>query len=347
MTQRIVLSIDGGGVRGLLSACVLRHIEQTLREQNKLATNGIAYNFDMVVGTSSGALLGLGLAAGNSAQAMVGVYQSQAKDIFSASWFGKTFNPFIGNKGATYKPDGLERVLQGMLTERTLGQLGCTAEDGQRTEGEPPFLMCTAYDTQQATPRFFKSWKPGHENLLAWQVARASSAAPTYFPPKSMNIPKGTLNDPEPEATLIDGGLFANNPAMSAWAEAKKLWPKDDILILSIGSGERQEKYSANDKPFWNSFSLIKPTFNAMFDGQSDAVDYQLHKLYEKDKPSENADAIDNAAKYLRLQTDLQHADDALDNATTDNLKALELDAQRLIASRAQDIAEFVLGAWS
>jgi patatin-like phospholipase/acyl hydrolase len=347
MTQRIILSIDGGGVRGLLSACILRQIEHTLRDENKLAKHGIARNFDLVVGTSSGALLGLGLAAGHSAQAMVGVYQNQAKDIFFASWFGKTFNPFWGNKGATYKPDGVEGVLQGVLADRTLGELGSTAQNGQRPKGGAPFLMCTAYDTQQATPRFFKSWKPSHQNLPAWQVARASSAAPTYFPPMTMTINTTDPSDPPPLATLIDGGLFANNPAMSAWAEAQKLWPHDDILLLSIGSGERQEKYSANDKPFWNKLSLIKPTFDAMFDGQSDAVDYQLHKLYEKGKTSNLVDAPGPYHKYLRLQTDLQYADDALDNATTSNLKALELDAQRLVTSKARDIAEFVATAWS
>lgn len=290
----------------------------------------------MVVGTSSGALIALGLAAGNSAQTMVGVYQSQAKDIFSVSWLGKWINPAIGNKGATYKPAGLERVLQGMLTDRTLGQLGCTAQDGKRTEGDPPFLMCAAYDTEQATPRFFKSWKLGHENLFAWQVARASSAAPTYFPPMTMTIPKGSDDDAEPGATLIDGGLFANNPAMSAWAEAKKLWPDDDIFILSIGSGERQEKYDANDKPFWNIGFLIKPTFNAMFDGQSDAVDYQLAKLYE----------ANSGGDYLRLQSVLK-ASDELDNASASNLEKLVKDAEALIANEDSNIRSFVERAWS
>ena len=332
--KRIILSIDGGGVHGLLSATVLTHIEQVLLSQGELAQGGLARNFDLIVGTSSGALIALGLAAGNSAQTMVGVYQSQAKDIFSGSWLGKWINPFIGNKGATYKPDGLEWVLQGMLTDRTFGQLGCSAEDGQRIKGDPPFLKCTAFDAKQATPRFFKSWKPAHQNLLAWQVARASSAAPTYFPPMTMTINTNDPSDPSPPATLIDGGLFANNPAMSAWAEAQKLWPDDDIFILSIGSGERQEKYDANDKPFWNKLNLIKPTFNAMFDGQSDAVDYQLSKLYG------------DSNKYLRLQTDLQHADDALDNATTDNLNALDQDAQRLIQMQNQNIVNFVSSVW-
>lgn len=336
MSKRIILSIDGGGVRGLLSAAVLTHIEQLLRSQGKLAKGGLAHNFDMIVGTSSGALIALGLAAGNSAQAMVGVYQSQAKEIFSASWFGKRLNPFLGNKGATYKPAGLERVLQGMLTDRTFGQLGSLDPHSER---DRPLLMCTAYDTQQATPRFFKSWKPAHQSLPAWQVARASSAAPMYFPPMTMTINTLDSTDPSPPATLIDGGLFANNPAMSAWAEAKKEWKDDEILILSIGSGERQEKYSANDKQFWNIGYLIKPTFDAMFDGQSDAVDYQLRKLYG---------AGTDQYKYLRLQTELTLASDELDNAEAGNLKALEEEAKRLITKQATAIDKFLQEAqWS
>lgn len=330
MTQRIILSIDGGGVRGLLSAAVLAHIEQLLRSRGKLAESGLAHNFDMVVGTSSGALIALGLAAGNSAQAMVGVYQSQAKEIFSASWLGKQLNPFLGNKGATYKPAGLERVLQGLLTDRTFGQLGSVDRGSERPGRDHPLLMCTAYDTLQATPRFFKSWKPAHQNLLAWQVARASSAAPTYFPPMTMSINTNDPKDPPPPATLIDGGLFANNPAMSAWAEAKKEWKDDEILILSIGSGERQDKYSANDQQFWNKLNLIKPTFDAMFDGQSDAVDYQLGKLYA------------DTHKYLRLQTELTLASDELDNTAVGNLKALEEEAKRLIAKQTTAIEEFL-----
>ena len=339
MTKRIILSIDGGGVRGLLSAAVLAHIEQLLKNQEKLAKGGLAHNFDMIVGTSSGALIALGLAAGNSAQAMVGVYQSQAKEIFSASWLGKLINPIVGNKGATYKPAGLERVLQGMLTDKTFGQLGSADRGNERPERDRPLLMCTAYDTQQATPRFFKSWKPANQSLPAWQVARASSAAPTYFPPMTMTINTLDSTDPAPPATLIDGGLFANNPAMSAWAEAKKEWKDDDILILSIGSGERQEKYSANDKQFWNIGYLIKPTFDAMFDGQSDAVDYQLRKLYGADT---------DQYKYLRLQTELTLASDELDNAEAGNLKALEEEAKRLITKQATAIDKFLQEAqWS
>ncbi|WP_168224732.1 patatin-like phospholipase family protein [Rhodoferax aquaticus] len=334
MTTRTILSIDGGGVRGLLSAGVLAHIEQLLRSRNSLAEGGIAHNFDLIVGTSSGALIGLGLAVGNSAQAMVGVYQRHAKSIFSASWLGKWINPLVGNNGATYKPDGLERVLRDILADYTLGHLGSTAIESQRPDRNAPLLMCTAYDTQQATPRFFKSWKPAHQNLPAWQVARASSAAPTYFPPMTMTINTDDPSDPSPPATLIDGGLFANNPAMSAWAEAKKLWPEDDILILSIGSGERQEKYSANDKQFCNMFNLIKPTFNAMFDGQSDAVEYQLGKLYA------------DSGNYLRLQTELAQASDSLDNVEAGNLRALEAEAMRLVASQTGAIDAFIQGAW-
>lgn len=332
--KRIILSIDGGGVRGLLSATVLAHIEQFLQTQGKLDKRGLAYNFDMIVGTSSGALIALGLAAGNSAQEMVDVYQSQAKDIFPTNWLGKNFNRVVGNRGAAHKPAGLEHVLQRMLKGQSFAQLGFAERGEKRQKGDRPLLMCPAYDTQQATPRFFKSWKPAHQNLPAWQVARASSAAPTYFPPMSMTITTLDPTDPAPPATLIDGGLFANNPAMSAWAEAKKEWLKDELLILSIGSGERQDKYSANDKQFWNFGFLFRPTLEAMFDGQSDAVDYQLSKLYG------------SSGKYLRLQTELAKASDELDNVEAGNLRALIEDAEVLIATQAAAINQFATQAW-
>jgi len=78
---------------------------------------------------------------------------------------------------------------------------------------------------------FFKSWRDRFENVRALEACRATSAAPTYFEPAHVDLDGGVR-------TLVDGGVFINSPAVSAYAEAIKLFPGEDFQLLSLGTGE-------------------------------------------------------------------------------------------------------------
>lgn len=307
-----VLSIDGGGVRGLLSALVLADLERRLKDRS------LAESFDLIAGTSSGGLIALGLAKGLTAAELVDVFDQRSSTIFPASWFG-SLRPWFGQYGAKYSAEGLQSVLRDVLGNSTLASIGAMSVEDR---GRRPLLMVPSYDLQQCSSRFFKSWKSGHQNLPAWQVARATSAAPTIFPPFPMEIPQDMSDTPPlgSRATMVDGGLFSNNPGAAAWAEARKLWPNDSILLVSVGTGERKESHAAADTRGWNLLKWLRPTLAAMFDGQADAVDHQLRGLL-------------SPGDLVRLQCRLEHAlSSDLDAAEPDNLRGLRRDAMDLIA---------------
>ena len=123
-------------------------------------------------------------------------------------------------------------------------------------------------------PYFFKSRKAreeGEDFTLA-EVARATSAAPTYFEPFEL----------EGQA-LVDGGVFAANPAMCAVAEVLRFQPAAEIALLSLGTGQRTRKRSFAEVHDWGLVEWAKPILDVVFDGASDAVDYQLRHVARRE----------------------------------------------------------------
>jgi uncharacterized protein len=148
---------------------------------------------------------------------------------------------------------------------------------------------------------------------LLSDIARATSSAPTYFEPLELG----------PRA-LLDGGVFAVNPAMSALAEALRHSPGAEITLVSLGTGERTHKRPFDEIKDWGLVEWARPILDVVFDGSSDAVDYQVrHVLGEG---------------YWRFQTELTEASDDLDDASEENLRALRAQAEQLIAERSDDL---------
>ena len=125
---------------------------------------------------------------------------------------------------------------------------------------------------------------------------------------------------------LVDGGIFINNPAMSAYAEARRIFPDDpDIFVLSLGTGELVRPILYQEAKHWGKVEWVLPLLNCMFDGMADAVDYQLNNLLEP-------------AHYFRLQHNLSYAADDLDNASQGNVCLLQQEAARLIQKHQLDL---------
>ena len=117
-----------------------------------------------------------------------------------------------------YSHKALEKVLHKYLANKRMGDCGTP-------------VMVTSYDIERRKTVFFKSWHSDHSELSCAEASRATSAPPTYFEPVNLQWAEQT-------ATLIDGGVFINSPAVSAYAEACKLFPDDPIGMLSSGTGE-------------------------------------------------------------------------------------------------------------
>ena len=299
-----ILSIDGGGIRGIIPAMVLAKIE----EKTGVPT---AENFNLIAGTSTGGILALGLSRpddeGNarfSAEKLVDIYENRGHEIFrKPRWEAvQLFNE-------KYSHEGLEEVLDDCFGETLL-------------EETVPKTMVTTYDLEARRPLFLKSWKEEHAEVRMKDAARATSAAPTFFEPAQICVGNQMR-------TLVDGGIFVNTPSVSAYAEAKKLFPDEkDFFVVSIGTGQQTREIKHYEAKDWGLISWARPLLYCMFDGVSDAADYQMDKFL----------GVEN---YIRLQVCLGHpedkkedvANDDMDDASRDNIDALKRRANKLIAS--------------
>ena len=293
-----VLSIDGGGIRGLIPALMLEELERR-------AERRVFELFDLIAGTSTGAILACALCAPDPLPAarVAALYEEEGPEIFSRSIFQR-IRSADGLLDERYDSATLDGALARFLSDKRLS----------RTR---PDLVVPAYDTAGPGPFFFKTTdarESPEDDFPLSVVARASSAAPTYFEPSAVD-----------GRALVDGGVFAANPAMSAFAEVLRFQPGAEVVLLSLGTGERTRRRTFDEIEDWGLLEWARPLLDVVFDGISDAVDYQLrHALGE--------------GRYWRFQVELTRANDALDDATDENLRALRAQAEELIAARSADL---------
>ena len=295
MKMRRILSLDGGGIRGLVSCVWLGGVEDALARAGK---PGLLKNFDLLAGSSTGALVACGLALGMSPGQLADLYRDQRHAIFPGMagrlWSRAGRLVEHGLSAPRYDAKGLEKVLKKVFGTTTLGQ------------AQKPLLV-TSYDTISRTPVVFKSFKPEHADLPMWEVCRASSAAPTYFPAHPMTV-EGR------KRALIDGGVVANNPTACAIAEAlrkdARVNHSQDLVVLSIGTGERSRPIDLKSAQEWGALEWAIPIIDVLFDGNTDAVDYIAQQLV--------------GDGYFRLQAELLTGLDDLDDVSATNIAGLE-----------------------
>ena len=145
-----------------------------------------------------------------------------------------------------------------------------------------------------------------------------------------MKLPAGTNTD---YYTLIDGGVFANNPAACALVEARTTYPEaGDFLVVSLGTGALNHSVSFGEAKTWGVVRWAAPLLNIVFDGVSSTVDYQLRQLL----PAGNGEC----RRYYRFQTTLDGQNHALDNTSPANITALQGLASGLIEKESGNIEE-------
>ena len=289
-----VLSIDGGGIRGIIPALVLAEVEaRTGRRTAEL--------FDLVAGTSTGGILACALTRPHpqSAAELVELYRVEGPRIFESS-LGRRVRSVEGLIDERHDDTALQDAL-----ERYLGPGPLSAATTR--------VLVTAYELQARAPFFFKSWRPERDAPLR-TVARATAAAPTYFEPIEVGA-----------RSLVDGGVFATNPAMCAYAETVVLQGRPPRFVLSLGTGRQTRAIPHATAVGWGLIEWVRPLIDVVFDGVSDTVEYQLAHLM----PS---------GGVVRLQTVLDKASDALDDASPRNLALLEEQARELIARESAAI---------
>lgn len=319
---RRVLSLDGGGIRGIMTGQVLVALEEKLNKKyfdihGKQAERPIRIGqyFDLIAGTSTGGILTCILLCPDpenpdyprfSAKEAVQIYVKYGKDIFKPTFSGRLPGFLSGMSGSKFGSSQLENILKQFLGNRRMSEL------------LKPCLI-TSYDIQERKAVFFTSHDAKHKDnadFPIWQVARSTSAAPTYFPP-ALAVAEDDL-----QFHTIDGGLFANNPTMCAVVEAMKIFKDeknklsrlDNLFILSIGTGEIRKKYHYAEALKWGLLRWIAPIIDIMMTGVSETVDYQLKKLYA---------ALNLKQQYHRIMPELGDANPEMDDVSDKNIEAL------------------------
>lgn len=204
-----VLSLSGGGVRGIFQASFLEHLEDEL--------GPVADRFDLIAATSTGALVGLGLAAGLPASQITSIYRDHADKIF------KRRHGALLRKGPRYSNEPLRRVLEQTFEDRRLGDVSTEV------------LICaSALDRYQG-----KAFSKADRDLRLVDAALASAAAPTFFPPV---VPDHSHRG------YIDGGLWANDPLLTAIsaAHARGVDP-GHVEALALGTGRVTKGATASE----------------------------------------------------------------------------------------------------
>lgn len=330
-----ILSVDGGGIRGLISALVIEEIERRLSA--KLGREArMAEYFHLFAGTSTGGLIALALTAPKevSAGELASFYVDDGPRIFHRG-LGHELGSLWGISGPKYSLGPLREAV-----ERRLGRSTISAATRD--------LLVTSYDMTHSEPYFFKRWRAlenPERDLPIAEAALATSAAPTYFPSHGLQ-----------DRALVDGGVFAANPSVAAIAEAlgrqsdepSRLTP-DELFLVSIGTGEFETGYSQRKVSKWGKLGWVTggdepPILGAVLGGASDGADYWAHMLlnHAAGEGVPAAAELGHGPRYYRLQIKLS-GPIAMDDASKETLdRRLPAAAHELIAKRSADLDAIV-----
>lgn len=330
-----VLSIDGGGIRGIIPAKILAEIEKRTGKR-------IHQLFDLIAGTSTGGILALGLTKPNlcrpeqvdfTAEQLVQMYRENGERIFYEPPFER-FTDVDDLVRPKYGSDGRDEVLTEYFGETPL--LKALTE-----------VFLTSYDIELRVPVFFTSQSKKQEtDSLVYrkvctgfsmkQAGMATSAAPTFFEPYQITTAHRTERG---FYTLVDGGVFANNPTtlalMEAIIDSKKAGKPlrlEEILVVSLGTGSLTRKYPYEEAKNWGIIGWVQPLINITLDGSSESVAVQLEQLLPR--------AENEPPQYYRFQEFLNATNENMDNASQKSIENLEFLAEQIIAERTEDLDE-------
>lgn len=287
-----ILSIDGGGIRGVIPGQILIALEERLPKHRRLSDY-----FDFFAGTSTGGILTALLLHPKryTARQCVELYLENGARIFSPQLFGGLLRP-------KYSVKGIEDCLDTYIGDVKMSQL------------LKPCII-TSYDIGRRETKFFAQ----HDKVDFYvkDVCRATSAAPTYFKPKLLSDSLGN------EYACVDGGVFANNPSLCAYSEvrnSKGSPTAKDMFVLSLGTGTVNQPYTYAKSKRWGKIGWISPVIDVMMSGSAEVTDYHLDKMFS---------ANGNQRNKLRIQPrSLGHASAEMDCVTKGNIDALERDGR-------------------
>lgn len=331
-----VLSIDGGGIRGILPGQILVELEKKLQKQANDPHVRIADYFDFLSGTSTGGIL--------TCLYLCPDYQNNNRPLFSAQ---DAVNLYLKNGNRIFKKNLRQKIISinGLIEEKYDGSkledlLKQYFKNLKLSELLKPCLI-PSYNIFTRDTHFFTQHdakRSAAYDYYLYDVTLGTSAAPTYFEPALVTSMSG-ISYP-----VVDGGVFANNPALCAYAEVCEHFKEEnrslttaDLFIVSIGTGSKKQSYNYDKAQGWGELGWIEPVIDIMMSGASETIDFQLKKIFG---------SANNSKNYYRFSPDIGEADTAMDNASSINLNALKeagiASAERYDAE-LEEIARFLV----
>lgn len=315
-----ILSIDGGGIRGIIPGMLLAALERRLKRISENPDAAIVDYFDFFAGTSTGGILTCLLLCPDeqepsrpkySAKEALDIYVTHGSDIFKAGFFRRLVAKF-GLLSERYRSTALEQVLESYFGECKLSQL------------LKPCII-TAYNIELRKTHFFRQQtaivRGDPRDFYLRDVCRATSAAPTYFSVAEIYSMSGT------RYPLLDGGVFAPNPSMSALVEVTKAFNQtkiNDISILSLGTGRSRKAYDYEHFKKSRAVAIGPALIDIMMSGAAESSDFFLHQLYRSSGKAE---------QYIRIEPSSLHSiHEELDAASRSNIQKLIALGDRMVS---------------
>lgn len=323
-----ILSIDGGGVRGIIPITLLAELERFLPDNLPLCKA-----FDLISGTSIGGILSLLLIKpmphvmnkpAYTALSISAMFVDMAKSIFKRSIFDliKNMDGWIGNK---YNGKNLTKELEYHFFENITGE----NSDHRFISNALCDFVIPTYDIESNKTIFLNKCLANSDpfyNLKFSELSRATSAAPTYFPPVDLTI------SPDYKRIFIDGGISANNPVLAAQSYARSIYGNDiDFLIVSLGTGtifcSKNKKIIYEEMVSSGKLGWVDNILSLLMSASDDLPDDIItnNKTLLKDN-------------YFRFQPSLEPDNFDIDNCSDKNMNKLKQIANKMIKDREYDL---------
>lgn len=328
-----ILSIDGGGIRGLIPAKVLMELERELQ----IAEPGkkLYEHFDLICGTSTGAILAIAIALGIPSSELVSFYKLHAKVIFP-KWYFKVLprkaRAFITS---IYSNKALHKQLKEVYTQANDGRIPLLND--LKTNVCIPVFNGNDGQINVLKTRHHEFYIRDYK-LPAHEVALSSASAPVYFPPHSFSFSNEYGSGKN--INMIDGGIFANNPSLIGLLEAtEKLgYTFSEVSLLSLGTGKGKHVIKTGWKPkdIWYWLFPKPRLLDIILDSQAQITEQYINFLKRL------CDHNNNAFDYLRIQHDMGGDTIDLNASGKKDLERLEAIGDELAKNNLVNIIKFL-----
>ena len=308
---KFILSVDGGGVKGVAAAQFLYRLEKDILQRSLYDT------FDIFCGNSTGAFIVGGIVyAGMSGDDLVHkLYTPEnAQKIMDKSIWDKALN--VLQTQPKYDGKGKRELIDEYIPD------DMTINDTDQD------VMIVTYNVSRQDPHFFKSWVPYKDSPLR-DIIDASSAAPAYYPSVPINV-RGY------KQIFCDGAMSANNPTDCIYADALKMYPECEFRILSIGTGTHkpteEDHKKAKESVGWGGIQWMTKgeLLPMIMSGPEEAVDYRCKAFSE---------ALGHS--YLRINTYMDN--DTMDDVSNENIDRLRKVGDYWFEKFEDDLVQFFL----